>query len=118
VILQYKIDICDKITRSIIEKLSDILRNAKISDEGLQNLNIDFNSIYDLFCKFLPEKNFLEIQLVVFLKQIFYSPISDIEHFRELIKSAEEEKKTKLDAELVNLIIKKRKNMKLKIDKH
>ncbi len=116
-ILQYKIDICDKITRSIVEKLSDILKNAKISDEGLQNLNTDFNAIYDLFCKFLPEKNFLEIQLVVFLKQIFFSPVSEIDHFRVLIKSAEDEKKTKLDPELVNLVIKKRKNLKLKIDK-
>lgn len=117
-IQQYKFDMCDKITRSIVDKLSDILKNAKISDEGLQNLNTDFNSIYDLFCKFLPEKNFLEIQLVVFIKQIFNTPISEIEHFKGLIKSAEEEKKTKIDPELVNLVFKKRKNMKLKIDKN
>lgn len=93
------------------------MKNAKISDEGLQSFNTDFNSIYDLFCKFLPEKNFLEIQLVVFMKQVFNTPISELEHFKELIKSAEEEKKTKLDPELVNLVLKKRKNMKLKIDK-
>lgn len=74
--------------------------------------------MYDLFCKFLPEKNYLEIQLVVFLKQIFFTPIYELDNFKQLIRSAEEEKKTRLDQELVNLIIKKRKNMKLKIDKN
>ncbi len=116
-IVQFKSDMCDKITRIIGDKLSDILKNAKITDDGLQNLTTDFNSIYDLFCKFLPEKNYLEIQLIVFMKQIFYSPISELESFRMLIKNAEEEKKVKIDPELINLVIKKRKNMKLKIDK-
>ncbi len=93
------------------------MKNSKISDEGLQNLSTDFNSIYDLFIKFLPEKNSLQIQLIVFLKQIFFTPIIEIENFKEMIKSAEEEKKIKLDQELVNLLMKKRKNMKLKVDK-
>ena len=49
--------------------------------------------------------------MVVFLKQVFFTPITEIDHFKQLIKSAEDEKKTRLDQELVNLIIKKRKNM-------
>jgi len=83
----------------------------------LINLNNDFNTVYDLFCKFFPEKNYLDIQLIMILKQIFSSPISEIENFRNLIKNAEDEKKIRLNPDLVNIVFKKRKNTKLKIDK-
>lgn len=99
-----------------MDKLSDILKNAKISDDGLQNLNSDFAMIYDLFCKFLPEKNYLEIQLVVFLKQIFFHSKNELENFKELVRSSEQEKKIRLDPELISLLIKKRKGLKLKAD--
>ena len=99
-----------------MDKLSDILKNAKISDDGLQNLNSDFAMIYDLFCKFLPEKNYLEIQLVVFLKQIFFHSKNELENFKELVRSTEQEKKIRLDPELISLLIKKRKGLKLKAD--
>lgn len=115
--MQYKIDICDKITRNIQDKLTEILKNSKIADDGLINLNTDFNSVYDLFCKFFPEKNYLEIQLIMILKQIFSAPIDEIDNFRNLIKNAEDEKKIRLNPDLVNIVFKKRKNTKLKIDK-
>jgi hypothetical protein len=51
------------------------------------------------------------------LKQIFSSPISEIENFRDLINNAEVEKKIRLNSDLVNIVLKKRKNLKLKIDK-
>lgn len=116
-ISQFKTDICDKITRNIQDKLSEILKNAKIADDGLMNLNADFNTVYDLFCKYFPEKNYLEIQLIMILKQIFSSPISEVENFRSLIKNAEDEKKIRLNPDLINIVFKKRKNTKLKIDK-
>jgi len=80
-------------------------------------LNADFNSVYNLFCKYFPEKNYLEIQLIVFMKQIFSTPISEIENFRSYINSAENEKKIKLNPDLINAVFKKRKNLKLRIDK-
>ena len=81
------------------------------------NLNTDFNSIYDLFCKFFPEKNYLDIQLIMILKQIFSSPVSEIENFRILIRNAEDEKKIRLNPDVINIVFKKRKNTKLRIDK-
>ena len=54
----------------------------------------------------------LEIQLIMLLKQIFSSPISEIENFRDLINNAEVEKKIRLNSDLVNIVLKKRKNLK------
>jgi hypothetical protein len=102
----YKKKILQLITKIINDKLTDILKNAKLNENGVKLLKADFQRMLKTFCEGVDEFFFSQIHDTVFLLEIFTTPRDSAETFVDAID------KNKHDQELLKILIKKRKGLK------
>jgi hypothetical protein len=106
--------ICQALTKTISDKLIDILKNAKITKEGTILLKADFKLMFKIFAEKLDEKFYMQIHDVLFLVEIFSTSSDALESFNDTFNAEGENKKRKYDPELIKIIIKKRKALNIK----
>ena len=109
----HRVRICQTVTKTISDKLIDILKNAKISKEGALLLKADYKLVFKTFAEKLDEKFYMQIHDVIFLVEIFSTSSDALDSFNDTFNSEGENKKRKYDQELIKIIIKKRKAIKL-----
>ena len=90
-------------TNLTVEKMKDILRNAKINFEGALLLKSDFNKIAATFAEYTEDIYYNEIYNLVFLAEIFNASDKDAD---EIVKKMEKEGKIEID--LIKISVKKR----------
>ena len=90
-------------TNLTVEKMKDILRNAKINFEGALLLKSDFNKIAATFAEYTEDIYYNEIYNLVFLVEIFNASDKDAD---EIVKKMEKEGKIEID--LIKISVKKR----------
>jgi hypothetical protein len=106
----YKSRISQLITKTIIEKMIDVLKNARFSEYGVKVLKADFQRIFKTFCEYLEEYYYNQINDIVFLIEIFSTPKESVDSFIDTISTDMEKK---YDVELLKMLVKKRKNLKI-----
>jgi hypothetical protein len=89
----------------------DILKNARLSENGLKILRADFQYIFKLTCEFMDEMFYNQIAEILYLVEIFTIPKEEIDDFVNSLKEGES-KKQKYDPELIKILAKKRKALK------
>ena len=109
----HRVRICQTVTKTISDKLIDILKNAKISKEGTLLLKADYKLVFKTFAEKLDEKFYMQIHDVIFLVEIFSTSSDALDSFNDTFNAEGENKKRKYDQELIKIIIKKRKAIKL-----
>jgi len=109
----HRLKISQTITKTVSDKLIDILKNAKISKEGTMLLKSDFKLVFKTFAEKLDEKFYIQIHDVIFLVEIFSTSSDALDTFNETFNPEGENKKRKYDPELIKIIIKKRKGLKI-----
>ena len=90
-------------TNLTVEKMKDILRNAKLNYEGALLLKSDFNKIAATFAEYTEDIYYSEIYNLVFLAEIFNASDNDVD---EIVKKMEKEGKIEID--LIKISVKKR----------
>lgn len=96
----------------MIEKMIDILKNAKLSQHGIKVLKADFQRIFKTFCEYLDEFFYNQVGDIVFLVEIFSTPKEAVDTFISSINTEIENRRFKYDPELLKILIKKRKGLK------
>ena len=90
-----------------VEKMKDILRNAKFNYEGITLLKSDFNKIAAIFAEYTEDIYYNEIYNLIFLTEIFNASDNDVD---EIVKKMEKEGKVEID--LIKIAVKKRSGIK------
>ena len=90
-------------SNTTVEKMKDILRSAKVNNEGAFTMKNDFNKIAATFAEYTEEIYYNEIYYLTFLTEILNS--SDVE-LNELVPKMEREGKVEID--LIKIVVKKR----------
>ena len=90
-------------TNLTVEKMKDILRNAKLNYEGALLLKSDFNKIAATFAEYTEDIYYNEIYNLIFLTEIFNASDNDMD---EIVKKMENEGKVEID--LIKIVVKKR----------
>ena len=86
-----------------VEKMKDILRSAKVNNEGAFTMKNDFNKIAATFAEYTEDIYYNDIYYLTFLTEILNS--SDVE-LNELVPKMEREGKVEID--LIKIVVKKR----------
>lgn len=107
----YKKKICQLITQITVEKLIDVLKNAKISEVGVNFLTNDFLLVFKTFAERLEPQFFNKINELRFLVEIFTHKKEDVDIFVSEINVGENNKSV-YDPELLKILVKKRKALK------
>ena len=90
-------------TNLTVEKMKDILRNAKMNYDGAILLKNDFNKIAATFAEYTEDIYYNEIYNLIFLTEIFNASDNDVD---EIVKKMEKEGKLEID--LIKIAVKKR----------
>ena len=90
-------------TNLTLEKMKDILRNAKMNYDGALLLKNDFNKIAAVFAEYTEDIYYNEIYTLIFLTEIFNASEDDVD---EIVQKMEKEGKIEID--LIKLAVKKR----------
>ena len=90
-----------------VEKMKDILRNAKFNYEGITLLKSDFNKIAAIFAEYTEDIYYNEIYNLIFLTEIFNASDNDVD---EIVQKMEKEGKVEID--LIKIVVKKRSGIK------
>ena len=90
-------------TNLTVEKMKDILRNAKMNYDGAILLKNDFNKIAATFAEYTEDIYYNEIYNLIFLTEIFNASDNDVD---EIVKKME--KQGKLEIDLIQIAVKKR----------
>ena len=90
-----------------VEKMKDILRNAKFNYEGTTLLKSDFNKIAAIFAEYTEDIYYNEIYNLIFLTEIFNASDNDVD---EIVQKMEKEGKVEID--LIKIAVKKRSGIK------
>ena len=94
-------------TNLTVEKMKDILRNAKFNYEGITLLKSDFNKIAAIFAEYTEDIYYNEIYNLIFLTEIFNASDNDVD---EIVQKMEKEGKVEID--LIKIAVKKRSGIK------
>ena len=94
-------------TNLTVEKMKDILRNAKFNYEGTTLLKSDFNKIAATFAEYTEDIYYNEIYNLIFLTEIFNASDNDVD---EIVQKMEKEGKVEID--LIKIAVKKRSGIK------
>ena len=94
-------------TNLTVEKMKDILRNAKFNYEGTTLLKSDFNKIAAIFAEYTEDIYYNEIYNLIFLTEIFNASDNDVD---EIVQKMEKEGKVEID--LIKIAVKKRSGIK------
>ena len=94
-------------TNLTVEKMKDILRNAKLNNEGALLLKSDFNKIAGTFAEYTEDIYYNEIYNLIFLTEIFNASDNDVD---EIVQKMEQEGKIEID--LIKIAVKKRNAIK------
>jgi hypothetical protein len=94
-------------TNLTVEKMKDILRNAKLNNEGALLLKSDFNKIAGTFAEYTEDIYYNEIYNLIFLTEIFNASDNDVD---EIVRKMEQEGKIEID--LIKIAVKKRNAIK------
>ena len=94
-------------TNLTVEKMKDILRNAKFNHEGTTLLKSDFNKIAAIFAEYTEDIYYNEIYNLIFLTEIFNASDNDVD---EIVQKMEKEGKVEID--LIKIAVKKRSGIK------
>ena len=94
-------------TNLTVEKMKDILRNAKFNYEGTTLLKNDFNKIAAIFAEYTEDIYYNEIYNLIFLTEIFNASDNDVD---EIVQKMEKEGKVEID--LIKIAVKKRSGIK------
>ena len=94
------------LTNLTVEKMKDILRNAKINYNGVILLKSDFNKIAATFAEYTEDLYYNEIYNLIFVNEIFNASDNDID---EIVQKMEKEGKVEID--LIKIVLKKRNNI-------
>ena len=94
-------------TNTTVEKMKDILRSAKINNEGANTMKKDFHKIAATFAEYTEDLYYNDIYNLIFLTEILSS--SDVE-LNELVPKLEREGKVEID--LIKIVVKKRNGLK------
>ena len=95
------------LTNTTTEKMKDILRNAKINQEGANTMKSDFHKIASTFSENTEDLYYNDIINLTFLTEILGA--SDAE-LNELVPKMEREGKVEID--LIKIVVKKRNGLK------
>ena len=90
-----------------VEKMKDILRNAKFNYEGTTLLKSDFNKIAAIFAEYTEDIYYNEIYNLIFLTEIFNASDNDVDEFVQKM-----EKEGKVEIDLIKIAVKKRSGIK------
>ena len=102
----YKNQIFQLITKILVDKFIDILKNSKFNEVGIKTMKNDFLKIQNVYNEFNVDSLFYnQINEVIFLIEIFNVSKDSIEEFISSISN-------RYDSELLKLISKKRKSLK------
>lgn len=107
----YKKRMFQLITKTLTEKMIDILKNAKFTENGIKILKNDYQRIFKVYCEYLDEFYYNQISEVVFLVELFVMPREDVESFIQTI-NLNNKGNSKYDPELLKVLAKKRKGLK------
>ena len=94
-------------TNTTVEKMKDILRNAKVNNEGVIIMKADFQKIASTFAEYTEDIYYNELYNLTFLLEIFTA--SDAE-LNDLVPKLEREQKIEID--LIKIVVKKRHGLK------
>ena len=94
------------LTNLTVEKMKDILRNAKINYNGVILLKSDFNKIAATFAEYTEDLYYNEIYNLIFVNEIFNASDNDVD---EIVQKMEKEGKVEID--LIKIVLKKRNNI-------
>jgi hypothetical protein len=89
----------------------DILKNARLSENGIKILRADFRYLFKISCEFMDEIFFTQINDILYLVEIFTIPKDNVDDFIHSLKEGEG-MKSKYDPELIKILAKKRKALK------
>jgi len=102
----YKKKIFQLITKILVDKFIDILKNAKLNETGVKTMKNDFLKIQNVYNEFNVDVYYCnQINEVIFLTQIYNTPRESLDEFISSFSN-------RYDVELLKLIAKKRKNLK------
>jgi hypothetical protein len=104
---KYRTRICQLFTNIMYEKLIDIIKNAKINEQGVKVLKADFQKIFKTFAERLDEFYYAQLHNIVYLVEIFTTPREAIDTFLDTLKG------DKYDPELLKILVKKRNSLKI-----
>ena len=94
-------------TNTTVEKMKDIIRSAKINNEGVNVMKNDFNKICSTFAEYTEDIYYNEIYNLTFLLELFTSNDAQL---NDLVSKLETEKK--IESDLIKLVVKKRNKLK------
>ena len=94
-------------TNLTVEKMKDILRNAKMNYEGALLLKSDFNKIAATFAEYTEDIYYNEIYNLIFLTEIFNASDNDVDEIQKKM-----EKEGKIEIDLIKIAVKKRNAIK------
>ena len=94
-------------TNTTVEKMKDILRNAKINLEGVIIMKADFQKIASTFAEYTEDIYYNELYNLTFLLEIFTASEAEL---NDLVPKLEREQKVELD--LIKIVVKKRNGIK------
>jgi hypothetical protein len=94
----------------LIDKMGEILKNAKFNEKGIKILYNDFNGINKICCEFMYEFFYNQINYMTYLVEIFNTPLNHIDAFLEELNKDD---KFKYDGDLLKVLVKKRKALKI-----
>ena len=94
-------------TNTTVEKMKDILRSAKINNEGANTMKNDFHKIAATFAEYTEDIYYNDIYNLIFLTEILNSSDSEV---NELVPKLEREGKVEND--LIKIVVKKRNGLK------
>lgn len=102
---------CQTITQITCEKLIDILKNAKINENGITLMTNDYLLVFKTFAEKLEPIFFNKVNEIRFLVELFSQKKEDIDSFVQEINVGENNKSV-YDSELLKILVKKRKALK------
>jgi len=92
-----------------MDKMIEILKNAKLNDNGIKLLYNDFTTLTKLSCEYMYETFYNQINYIKYLVEMFNIPKEGVDTFVEGLMC---EEKFKYDGELLKILVKKRKGLK------
>lgn len=95
-------------TNMMTEKMKDIMKNAKLTENGVVVMKNDFQKVANMFAECLEEYYYNKIYDVMFLSEIFTTTKDELNKFTQTL-----EKEGKYENDLIKLLIKKRKGLKI-----
>lgn len=95
-------------TNMTTEKMKEIMKNVKLTENGVIVMKNDFQKVANMFAECLEEYYYNKIYDILFLSEVFTTSKDELNKFTETL-----EKEGKYESDLIKLLIKKRKALKI-----